>query len=127
MNKNILIIDGELSDLMCNIICDDLRHSPHITCMYFADNISPHSLQLFLRKVALINNISDVGFAQGYTLETLSLAMNAPNSSCSKKTILANITDVEQQKISAHSKNSLVTITNEIWTEQAAKNTYCSV
>lgn len=119
MNKNVLIIDGELSDLMSSMICDELSHSPHITCMYFANNISAHSIQLILGKIALINNISDICFGQDYTIEILSLAMNALNSSCAKKTIWANITDVGRQKVSAHSKNSLVTITNEIWPEQS--------
>lgn len=126
-NKDVLIIDGELSELMSSMICVELSYSSHINCMYFADHTSSRSLQLILSKIALMNNISDVCFAQCYTIEILSLAMNALNSSCSKKTIWVNITDVERQKISAHSKNSLVTITNEIWTEQHAKKAFCSV
>ena len=122
MNSNVLIIDGELSDLMSSMICDELSHSSHITGIYFADSISTHSLQLILSKIALINNISDVCFAQDYTIEALSLAMNALNSSCSKKTIWANLTDIGRQKVSAHSKNSLVTITDEIWAGQYEKN-----
>lgn len=112
MNKNALIIDGELSELMSNIICDELSHSSHITSVYFADNISAHSLQLILNKIAFTDNISDVYFAQDYKQEILSLAINLLNSSRSKKTIWAHVTDIEQQEIAGYSNSSLVTITN---------------
>ncbi len=110
INNNILIIDGELSELMCNTICEDLSHSPQITGMYFAAPLSPHTLQTILNQVALINCITDVYFSQDYTVEMLSLAMSALNSSHSKKTIWANISDIGRKKISVHGKNPLVTI-----------------
>ena len=127
IDKNVLTIDGELSDLMSSMICDELSYSPHITCISFAGNMSPHSMQFILSKIVLINNISDVCFAQNYTVDILSLAMNALNSSRSKKTIWANITDIEQQKISALFKNSLVILTNEIWGNEQHAKTLLSV
>ena len=127
MNNNILIIDGELSDLMSSMICDELSDASQITCLYFANKISSHTLQVILSKIVLINNISDICFAQSYTMESLSLALDVLNPSCSKKTIWANITDIERQKVAVHSKNSLVTITNKFWPEKHTKNVYCSV
>ncbi len=118
MSSHVLIVDGELSDLLSCMICDDLSHSPHITGVYFTNSISSHSLQLILSKIAMMTNISDIFFAQDYTVDALSLAINALDSSCSKKTIWANLTDVERKQLSTHITNSCVTITEEIWTAQ---------
>lgn len=125
INKNALIIDGELSELLCSKICSELDHSPHITHIYFTDTISSHSLELILSKVALINTISDICFGQGYTDKTLGLAMKALDSSLSKKTIWTNTSDVGYQELSARSKNSLVSIVNEIRAELHEEGTYC--
>lgn len=113
-NKNVLKIDGELSELMCTIICDELNQTPQITCLFFANNISIRSLQFIITKVALIDNISDLCFEQGYTIEILSLVMIALNASSSKKTIWTTLTDIGKQKVSVLSKNSLVTISDGI-------------
>lgn len=127
LNKNALIIDGNLSEFLCSTICNELSHSPHITYLYIADTISSHLLDLILSKVALINTISDICFSQGHTTGTLALAIKALNSSSSKKTIWINTTDVGYHEISAHSENSLVTIINEIRAKQYEEGTYCSM
>lgn len=110
MNSNVLTIDGDLSDFMSCIICDELSQSSCITCMYFIGPISAHSLQLILGKVALIQAITDVFFAQGYTSELISVAVNALSASYSKKTIWVSIDDAAKNAILKHNKDSLITV-----------------